>query len=578
MESDSFKLGVQAARAGDYQTAQTHFIQAVQSNPNSEKAWLYLGHCITDAEKRITCYQRVLKLNPSNQEAQAALSALSQPNPSQEINPYAEIRQPAPQPPAAKMEQAPPVSAAKSKKRSRLVPIVLTGCAVSLFLCLGIFIVVALTRTDTKSQSPTTQPASDMAALELPAPAASTGAGKVCLGFWNNAVACLDERGWQTYSADTPELSDASLRAAAICPDGRLAIANTKGISLVNDQQWERIVDLDEAYGMAQGLACDRDGHLWAAHSKGVSRYADGVWQTYAVNELVTGELPNEKVFKVIAAPDGKIWVLTVYSVAMFADEKWTIFQDGQGFLGTPLSLTLDAAGRPWAGFGNEVAVYNNGTWQQNKINVLDAPQMISLDARGRLWLATFNKGLASYDGQTWSSYNMETHSLSSDTVTALAADSLGRVWAGTSYGLSVFDGSQWQTYRMDNSDLLDNKVAFVVVERDGPTLAPPVDKEKGSLTGKLPLRYKRVELCIDYVAGKFSGETPCSGQLFFLSTRTDEQGFFSFENVPAGYYSIVAETNNGWAKYFEESGSEWVLIRPGEQYDLGELELTQNR
>jgi len=45
METDAFKLGVQAARAGDYKTAQTYFIQVVKANPNSEKGWLYLGHC-----------------------------------------------------------------------------------------------------------------------------------------------------------------------------------------------------------------------------------------------------------------------------------------------------------------------------------------------------------------------------------------------------------------------------------------------------------------------------------------------------------------------------------------------------
>lgn len=115
------------------------------------------------------------------------------------------------------------------------------------------------------------------------------------------------------------------------------------------------------------------------------------------------------------------------------------------------------------------------------------------------------------------------------------------------------------------------------MVERDGPTLPPPVDKEKGSLTGTLPLRNKRVELCLDYVADDFSGETPCADQLFHMLTQTDQQGVFTFENIPAGYYSVVAETNTGWAKFYEKSGSELVLIQAGEQRDLGELTITQN-
>jgi hypothetical protein len=146
----------------------------------------------------------------------------------------------------------------------------------------------------------------------------------------------------------------------------------------------------------------------------------------------------------------------------------------------------------------------------------------------------------------------------------------------GTVYGLSVFDGSNWQTYRMDNADLLDNRIGFIAVERDGPNFPPPVDKEKGSITGKLPLRSKRVQICIYYVE-KFSGKTPCDGQPFYLSTVTDEEGFFNFENVPAGYYYFIGETNNGWAKLTDDAGfGERILVKPGEQYDIGELELIQ--
>ena len=77
MDQDFFKLGVQAANAGDYQKAQAYFIRVVQANPNSEKGWLYLGHCLSDPGKKIDCYKKVLRINPSNLEAQNALSALS---------------------------------------------------------------------------------------------------------------------------------------------------------------------------------------------------------------------------------------------------------------------------------------------------------------------------------------------------------------------------------------------------------------------------------------------------------------------------------------------------------------------
>ncbi|MBK8783050.1 MAG: hypothetical protein IPO22_14870 [Anaerolineales bacterium] len=368
------------------------------------------------------------------------------------------------------------------------------------------------------------------------------------------------------------------ITTGTICPDGRLAVAHTYGFARGYDQQWEQIPEVGEGRSGVRGLACDRDNRLWVAHYKGVSRYADGAWQTYGLDLLAMGEMVKEYVTTIVAAPDGKIWALTPKGVALFTDEKWTIFQDGQGFIGIPSALALDATGRPWVWVGDGVAVYENGNWKQFKTTAPTFPELISLDSRGWYWMGTFDKGVAVFDGATWSSYNRDTQNLSNNRITALATDSLGRVWAGTWYGLSVFDGSQWQTYRMDNADLLDNRITFVAVERDGPTLPSPVEKQKGSLTGTLPIPGKRVELCSEAIDNP-SGNTPCAGQAFSMSTQSNNQGVFIFENIPPGYYYLIAETGNGWAELFDQLGvfSEMVLIKPGELYDLGTLEFITN-
>jgi len=414
-------------------------------------------------------------------------------------------------------------------------------------------------------------------AADLPAPASPAGVGKACLGYWRDAITCLDESGWHTYTTENSDLPEAGLEAGAFCPDGRLALAHASGFSLFDGQQWEHLPELPEGYGMGRALACDPNGQLWTAHYKGLSRYVNGGWQTFGANQLASGELSDQHVFQVIATPDGKIWALTKKSVAMFADETWTIFEKGQGLLDAPTALTMDTTGRPWIWYYNGAAVYENGQWQSFQTNEPVFAELIGLDARGWLWLGYSETGVRMFDGQAWSQHNQETHSLSSTRVAALVADSLGRVWVATTYGLSVFDGSQWQTYRMDNTDLADNRIAFVVVERDGPTLLPPVEKVHGSLTGTLPLKYKRVELCNIYADSFPSDSTPCAAAPFHMSASSDGQGVFLFENVPPGYYYMVAETNSGWAKLVGELGffAERVLVLPGEQLNLGRLVLT---
>jgi hypothetical protein len=169
-----------------------------------------------------------------------------------------------------------------------------------------------------------------------------------------------------------------------------------------------------------------------------------------------------------------------------------------------------------------------------------------------------------------------------SNHVVSLTGDSSGRLWLGTSYGLTVYDGTNWQTFLMSNSGLGDNDVRFVIVTKDGPTLPALEEKVTGSLTGTVeqadgtPLADALVEICVETIGSSFFGDTPCSDQPFFLSTTTDANGTFLIENVPAGYYVIVTETDTGWAQLVDSFGiiSERSLIQAGEQHDIGTLTL----
>jgi hypothetical protein len=137
----------------------------------------------------------------------------------------------------------------------------------------------------------------------------------------------------------------------------------------------------------------------------------------------------------------------------------------------------------------------------------------------------------------------------------------------------------------MSNSGLGDNNIEFVLVTNDGPALPAIEEKAVGSLTGKLekadgtPLADVRVEICVETLASTFSGDTPCSDQPFFLSTKTGADGTFLIENVPAGYYVIVAETStDNWAQLTDQYGisSERTLIQPGEKHDIETLKLQE--
>ena len=439
--------------------------------------------------------------------------------------------------------------------------------------------------TQAPQQPETQQPAATEAASQSavePATVASQGAGIVCVGS-TTGLSCLNETGWQTYTDENSDLPNKYLYAGAVCPDGQIAIAHINGVVLFDGTTFKQIPEMDGSTS-PDAVACDTDGGVWVAHFQGVSHYAKGQWTTYGSDKLASGESANELVYDVEAAPDGKVWVVTSRSVAMFENETWTIFQEGQGFNSSRFfnALTLDAKGRPWAAHSNGVDVFENGAWTSIDKTDYNTPESIAVDAKGQTWLGTLSDGAYVFDGTAWTHYDRTSENLRSNDVASITADSSGRVWFGTSYGLTVFDGANWQTFLMSNSSLHDNDIQFIVVTNDGPALPALEEKANGSLTGKLedanntPMADMRVEICVETIGSSFNGDTPCSDQPFFLTTKTDANGVFLFENVPAGYYVIVAETTTGWAQLTDEFGitSEKTLIQAGEAYDIETLTL----
>ncbi len=414
-----------------------------------------------------------------------------------------------------------------------------------------------------------------------PATMTSKGPGMVCLGS-RSGLNCLDEAGWQVYNQENSEIGSDYLLAGSVCPDGSFALAHINGVSLFDGKSWQELPAMD-SYSSPEAVACADDGSVWVAHFQGVSHFAGGQWKTYGSENFANGSSANELVYDVRAGADGRVWVLTSRSVALFENDAWVVYQEDAGFSGSRFfnAMTLDSSGRPWAAHGDGVDVFEKDAWQPIKWSDYVTPQGVVVDARGNAWVGTLSDGVLQY-GTAWKKHNRKSEALASDSVNGLAADASGRVWVGTSYGLSVFDGAGWQTFLMNNTGLADNDVRFVLVTNDGPSLPALDEKEKGSLTGKLedasntPMSGMRVEICVETLSSTFSGDTPCSDQPFFLFTETDENGVFLIENVPTGYYVIVAETGTGWAQLTDTYGitSERTFIEAGQQYDIGTLTL----
>lgn len=162
-KDELLQAAIAAAKSGNLSQAAELFMQVVKLDPACEQAWLGLGYCLPEAERREYCFQRVLAINPNNRVARAELARLSKPAappapvrqspfvesgnaPGRPVESVAPPRPPAPvtvpkaEAPAASTPAAAkalrPKPTVKKKKKSNL-PLVAALAAVAGFILLG---------------------------------------------------------------------------------------------------------------------------------------------------------------------------------------------------------------------------------------------------------------------------------------------------------------------------------------------------------------------------------------------------------------------------------------------------------
>lgn len=67
------RLGTQASVDGHRSDARYYFVQAVRSDMENPRAWLYLGGVADDPALTLSCMQKVLQLDPTNEDARTGL-------------------------------------------------------------------------------------------------------------------------------------------------------------------------------------------------------------------------------------------------------------------------------------------------------------------------------------------------------------------------------------------------------------------------------------------------------------------------------------------------------------------------
>jgi hypothetical protein len=418
----------------------------------------------------------------------------------------------------------------------------------------------------TPTESPTQEaaaPATSQAAIP------ATGLDQAWLGGFNCGVTLLDSDGqWWGFREEGAELSTDHIFDIAIDSSGKAWIADSLGIRVTDGENWAEIST--DFSGGAEAIAIDHASEqVWAVDFKRASVFDGMTWTTHKSRNF--GDSDHVDQAKDVAIdPQGRAWVVTASSVAMYDGESWQFWEEGAGLSERYFFETVAAGqdGRIWVGHSNGVLVFDGQGWVDLGPQRLSQVKDVNVAPDGRIWAATWAHGAFVYDGQAWSNYTRENSGIISDRVRSVAFDGQGHVWLGTTWGLSVFDGAEWVSYTMSTSGLAGPCIDAIAIGGNGPVLPQPTVPRLGSVIGLIMLGTEPVEgadivLCSDKPAMIFSGRHPCADYPFFYEATTDAEGLYTIADIPVGEYQATWRIPEGqWMGYIIGGGK--IVVHEG--------------
>ena len=236
-------------------------------------------------------------------------------------------------------------------------------------------------------------------------------------------------------------------------PDGQLWISarwptwREGGVGVFDGTKWTTYANSNSPLPSDYVHDIAFDGSVaWLATNSGIVRVEDGEFTIF--DRRAIPELPTNEARDIDIDSTGGVWVALGDvstgrgGVAHYNGDAWEVFTNDSGLPWTLSDrlkgLAVDSQDRVWITHASRpgTAVYDGATW-----TILEPPALPKLleypvaDDAGRIWFAT-DSGVWMLDGDVW------TRDLPRISVSSLAIDSVGTVWAGSAFGhVYAYDG-----------------------------------------------------------------------------------------------------------------------------------------
>ncbi len=270
-----------------------------------------------------------------------------------------------------------------------------------------------------------------------------------------------------------------------------------------------------------QSLFRDREGTVWLATDRGLSRRRKQVIQAYSTKDGID----HQEVYPIYRDNKENIWIGSTKGLSVYKDGKFTPVE----LTSTPnpaanltwrngrmsvQSLWEDANGKMWVGLNGGIFLVENG----KAANLYEGSHVFAIrsDRSGSVWAAT-NKGLLRFNDYKLTAQYSVKDGLPNEFMTLVFEDSKGTLWFGGLGGLSKFEDGRFTNYTTADG-LAGNYVRTVYEDAEGTFWIGTYDEGLSRYKNGKFVSY-RVENGL-YNSGVFAIEEDGEGNFWISSNR----------------------------------------------------------
>jgi streptogramin lyase len=274
---------------------------------------------------------------------------------------------------------------------------------------------------------------------------------------------------WNNYTT-ADGLVSRHVTSLAVAPSGRVWIGTLQGISYFNDPLiWIQHMK-DELWSVNQhinAISVAPDGMVWFGTAYGIYGLKDGNW---AVSYTAEDGLVSNNIQSIALTRDGTMWVGTDRGVSSFDRKTWTSYTEADGLVSDDVrSIAVTSDNTIWFGTSRGVSSFDGQTWvtYAEEDGLGNSLIYAIAEIPGGQLLAGTNRGISRFDGEHWSTPSAS--GLPSSDVRAIATDSEGAVWFGTTGGVVRLAQQAWTAYPYaDELDLPGDSLQALAVDNQG--------------------------------------------------------------------------------------------------------------